>query len=131
MPIEYKMLALMTLFFFFAWIPTSIGKLKSFGGRWLASNRKPVEGKELLPWAARCELAYSNLKDYFPAYAVAIILLGQVEKFDECTSWASALYVVARVLHYSFYAMGNVTMRFLSYLVAMGSNFYLLIRIFS
>ena len=58
MPIEYTALALMTVFFLLAWVPLSIGKIRSFGKKWILSNRKPVAGKELLPWAARCERAY-------------------------------------------------------------------------
>ena len=130
MNFEYQMLALMTLIFLLAFIPSSIGKLKSYGGRWLASNRTPLHGKELLPWAARCERAYSNLKDYFPAYAVTILLLGTTGKFDSATECASMLFVVGRVLHYIAYGMGNVPFRFLSYVLAMASNLFLLIKVF-
>ncbi len=131
MHFEYKMLAVMTLLFFFAWIPTSVGKFYSFGAKWLASNRNPPkDNKELLPWAARCERAYSNLKDFFPAYAVTILVLGAVGKFDETTQWASGIFIIGRVMHYIFYGMGNVNMRFLSFVVAMGSNVVLFYKIF-
>lgn len=125
---EYQALIGMTFFFMFAWIPSSLGKWKSFGGRWLASNRDPLPGKELLPWAQRAERAYSNLKDYFPAFVVAILLLGILHKFDETTKWAAIAYVFARLAHFISYSFGNVTVRFLSYTVAMGCNVWLLFK---
>lgn len=129
MKTEYIALALMTIFYLFAWFPLSVGKLKSFGGKWLASNRNPLPGKELLPWAARCERAYNNLKDYFPAYVVAILLLGQLEKFDTSTEVAAIMYVVARVIHFISYGMGNVPFRALSFFIGLFSNLFLLIKI--
>lgn len=130
MPFEYSMLALMTLFFLFAWLPSSIGKARSFGGRWLMSNRTPLQGKELAPWAARTERAYSNLKDYYPGFAVVIILLGTTGRFDESTSVAALVYVVMRFAHFAFYSFGSVWGRALSYMVAMAANIFLLIKLF-
>lgn len=130
MPFEYQMLAIMTLIFMFAWIPSSIAKWQSFGTRWLASNRSPLVGRELVPWGARVERAYANLKDYFPAFAVAIILLGILQKFDYSTSWAAGLFVAGRIIHFIAYGMGNVSMRFLSYTIALSSNLFLLVKVF-
>lgn len=130
MPFEYKMLALMTFFFLFAWLPSSLAKYKSFGIKWLASNRIPLEEKVLPLWGARADRAYSNLKDYFPGFIVAIILLGFLNKFDELTTWAAALYVFGRFTHYFAYIAGNVTVRFLSYVLAMGANIFLLMKAF-
>lgn len=128
MPFEYLMLTVMTLFFLFAWLPGSFGKKASYGMAWLLSNREPT-GKELLPWAGRCERAYTNLKDYFPAFAVAVLLLGSLGKFDRCTQWAAGVYVVARALHFLLYALGNVRGRFLAYLAGLISNLVLLVKI--
>ncbi len=130
MPIEYSALTVMTVLFLLAWLPLSVGKLKSFGGRWLASNRKPLPGKELLPWAARCERAYNNLKDYFPGYVVAILLLGALDKFDTSTQIAAITYVVARVIHFISYGIGNVPFRGLSFIIGLICNLFLLIKIF-
>jgi uncharacterized MAPEG superfamily protein len=127
---EYQILAIATLLFMFAWLPVSIGKSRSFGLKWLASNRAPAKDKELEGWASRCERAYANLKDYFPAFIVAILLLGQLNKFDETTKWAAILFVVARVTHYTAYGFGNFSMRFLSYILAMAANLYLLLKVF-
>lgn len=131
MAFEYICLTLMTILFMFAWLPGSIGKRKSFGDKWLASNRDPIPGKELLPWAARCDRAYHNLKDYFPGYAVAIILLGTLNKFDPLTQAASALYLLSRVAHFISYAVGNVPQRALYFFMSLACNLYLLIRVIS
>jgi len=127
---EYKALAIMTLFFLFAWLPSSIGKYQSFGGKWLASNRDQIPNKSLAPWAQRAERAYVNLKDYFPAFAVAIIILGINNKFNSYTSWAAGLYVLGRIMHFLAYTIGHINLRFISYLTGLIANIYLLIQIF-
>ncbi len=129
MSFEYQMLVFMTLFYMLAWLPASIAKLQSFGGKWLASNREPAVGKELVPWGGRAERAYANLKDYFPGFIVAVILLGTLNKFDQGTAWAAGLYVGGRVVHFVSYTTGSVNFRFISYVTAMIANFYLLIKI--
>lgn len=130
MPFEYKMLAVMTLLFLFAWLPSSLGKYKSYGTRWLLSNRDPMAGRELVPWGARAERAYANLKDYFPGFVVAILLLGATNRFDYLTAWASALYVIGRIGHYLFYVLGNVQLRFVTFVLSMSCNVFLLIKVF-
>lgn len=126
---EYQVLAVMTLFFLYAWSPISVGKKRTFGMKWLASNRTPVTGKELEPWAQRCDRAYSNLKDYFPAFVVAIIVLGITGKFDETTKIASLVYLFARLGHYIVYALGNVPLRAVCFFSGLIANTYLLIKI--
>ena len=130
MAFEYKMLVVMTLFFLFAWFPSSIAKWKTFGGKWLGSNRNPIAGKELQSWGARAERAHSNLKDNFPGFVVAIVLLGSLNKFDATTCWAAGLYVVGRAIHFISYIAGNVPFRALGYFLGLGSNIYLLAKIF-
>ncbi len=129
MQTEYFILALSTILFMFAWIPISIGKKRSFGLEWLVSNRDKTD-RELIPWAARCERAYSNLKDYYPAFIVAILLLGQLNKFDEGTKWAAIIYVLARIIHYTAYGLGNVPFRFMAFLLGMTANLFLLLKVF-
>lgn len=129
MPVEYISLTIMALFFILAWVPVSIGKWQSFGSTWLVSNRIPIAGKELLPWAARFDRAYNNLKDYFPAFIVAILVLGSLNKFDHVTGWASIIYVIGRMGHYVSYAAGHVPLRAFFYCLGLISNLYLLIKI--
>jgi uncharacterized MAPEG superfamily protein len=130
MAFEYKMLVLMTVFLLLAFIPTSIAKLKTFGGEWIASNRVPLAGAELPAWGARAERAHANLKDNLPGFIVAVLLLGLVSKFDHMTVWATGLYAVGRVTHYISYIAGNVTFRFLGYILALSTNLFLLAKVF-
>jgi uncharacterized MAPEG superfamily protein len=129
MAMEYQMLTLMTFLFLFAWLPSSLAKWKGYGGKWLASNRHKIPDSELPLWGGRVERAYTNLKDYFPAYIIAILLLGTLNKFDGGTAKASVIYVIARSFHFLFYGIGNVRLRFLSFVTAMISNIYLLAKI--
>lgn len=126
---EYQILAILTLFFLFAWVPVSVGKMRAFGGKWLASNRTPIPGKELEPWAQRCERAYNNLKDYFPAFVVAVVILGLSGKFDESTRVACLVYLIGRLGHYVAYGMGIVPLRFVFFSGGLVANTYLLIKI--
>lgn len=128
MAFEYQMLVLMTIFFLFAFIPSSIAKLKSYGRTWVASNRVPTVGKELLPWGARAERAHINLKDNYPAFIVAILLLGSLNKFDHMTTWAAGLYVIGRIGHFASYIAGNVAIRFVTYMLGISANVYLLMK---
>lgn len=130
MPFEYSMLALITLFYLFAWLPASIGKVRSYGWKWAASNRGAVTDKVLLPWAGRVDRAYNNLKEFYPAFAVVIILLGTTGRFDESTSIAAAIYVFMRLAHFACYGFGNVTGRALCWLVSVVANTFLLIKLF-
>ena len=130
MAFEYKMLVLMTFILLFAFIPASIAKFKSFGPAWLASNRALVS-TDLLPWGGRAERAHINLKDNFPGFLVAIILLGTLNKFDHLTMWASGLYVLGRIGHFVSYVAGNVQIRFWTYFLGLSANVFLLAKIFT
>ena len=128
MPFEYQMLGLMTLFFLLAWLPSSVGKMRAFGVAWLNSNREPVKGVELQPWATRADRAHNNLKDNFPGFVAVILLLGTTGSFDESTSIAAALYVFVRIGHFVSYTLGLVIPRATFYLIGLGANIYLLCK---
>lgn len=127
---EYYALGAMTIFFLFAWAPVSFGKINTYGLKWLASNRDSNPRGEIPQWAQRCDRAYSNLKDYFPAFVVAILVLGLMNKFDQTTKWASIVYVVCRLGHYIVYGAGITRLRPLFFFAGLFSNLYLLIKIF-
>ncbi|HXH76076.1 MAG TPA: MAPEG family protein [Bacteriovoracaceae bacterium] len=129
MPVEYQALAFLTIFFTLAWVPVSAGKFGSFGIKWLASNRHESPKGELAMWAQRCDRAYNNLKDYFPAFVVAILLLGATNKFDETTGYAAIIFVVARLIHYISYGIGLLVPRFLTFAIGLIANIYLLIKV--
>lgn len=129
MTVEYQSLAVLTIFFVLAWVPVSFAKLQTFGWKWLASNRRPLEGKALDSWGARCDRAHNNLKEFFPGFIVAVLLLGLTDKFDQGTAIASMGYVVARICHYISYGIGNVLARGAFFFIGLGCNIYLLIKI--
>lgn len=129
MTAEYQSLAVLTLFFVFAWFPASVAKWQTFGWKWIASNRSQVEGKALDSWGARCERAHNNLKEFFPAFIVTVLILGATNQFDEGTAIASSIYVIARLLHFFSYAIGNVLARGIFFFIGLFSNIYLLIKI--
>lgn len=124
---EITALALMSIFFLLAFLPVSVGKKQAFGSKWLASNRSPLEGKELPRWAQRCERAHINLKDNFPGFVAAILLLLVLDKTSQTTGYLAMGYVLARVTHYIAYGRGNVPIRALAYFTGLGLNLYLLI----
>lgn len=126
---EITSLIIMTLLFLFAFLPVSIGKKEAFGVKWLASNRNPVNGKELPEWSQRCERAHNNLKDNFPGFVVAVLALVVLQKTDQSTGVASVIYLVARIGHYVSYGFGNFPIRFISYVSALAANVFLLIKI--
>lgn len=126
---EYQSLAILSLLFLFAWFPVSLGKWKLFGVKWLFSNRRPVEGKALEGWSARCDRAHNNLKDNLPAFIVAVVLLGFTNKFDQSTALASVGYVVCRIGHYVSYSIGNVMARAVFFVIGLAANAYLLIKV--
>lgn len=126
---EYQSLAVICLFFLFAWFPSSVGKMKLYGKKWVASNRAPVEGKSLTGWAGRAERAHNNLKDNIPGFIAAIALLGLTNGFDHTTTIASILYVVVRIGHFISYTIGNVPARAAFFFAGLISNSYLLIKV--
>lgn len=128
MAFEYQLLVFMTFFFLLAWLPTSAAKKQSFGLRWLASNREKTPNAELPAWGGRAERAHTNLKDNFPGFVVAILLLGHLGKFDESTAIAASVYVFARVLHLGSYIAGNFPIRFVSFVSGLSANFFLLLK---
>lgn len=131
MSIEYCSLTIMSIIFLVAWLPASLAKWKTFGMPWLLSNRTPIKNKELESWGARCERAHNNLKEFFPAFIVAIIVLGLTNKFDQSTEIASITFVVARIGHFISYGVGSALARAGFFFIGFLSNFYLLIKIFN
>lgn len=130
MPTEYLCLAFMTVFFLYAFLPASYAKLQAYGLPWLASNRDKKPSQELSVWGRRAERAHENLKDNFPAFAVAILLLGVTNGFSHLTAIFSGVYVVCRVLHMFAYVAGYRALRTAGYSLGLISNTILFILFF-
>lgn len=118
MATELWALLAMTFFTLFAWLPGSVGKKQSYGMKWLAGNRNPSD-RPLLEWASRAERAYQNLKDYFPCFVVAILLLAHLELFNSFTAFAAWGFVALRVLHMIVYIAGLPMLRALIWMLSM------------
>lgn len=126
---EIISLIIMTVFFLLAWVPSSIAKYQTFGPKWLASNRRPLE-KSLEGWGHRAERAHENLKDYFPGFIVAIVLIEYTSSETTLTSALAITYVCARVLHFISYTAGNVPLRALFWFISIIANLALFTQLF-
>ncbi len=116
---EYLALTVMTFLFLFAWLPSSIAKAKYYGPKWLASNRGRAGERPLAPWGERVERAYLNLKDYYPAFATGILLVGLMNGFNSVTLMSAWVFVVVRIAHFIAYGFGRVSMRALFFLIGL------------
>lgn len=128
---EYQAVAFMSLFFLLAYIPASAAKVRTFGIKWLAGNRDRAPQGEVPVWGARAERAHANLKDNFPAFAAAILVLGSIGGFNGMTKWLAGVYIGARVVHFVSYCIGHAPIRSVSYFFGLGANVALIIRIFN
>lgn len=115
-----------TAFFLVAWAPTSFAKKKTYGVKYLLSNRDPETRPELPLWAQRAERAYENLKSYFPGFVVAVLLLIFQGKSSTEIQVAAWIYFAARLAHFTLYTLGNPAGRAAAWATAMLANLYLL-----
>lgn len=126
MALELQLLALMTLLFMLAWLPASVCKYQSYGLGWLLSNRSPAGLPPLPEWGQRAERAHNNLKENFPGFAVAVLLLAITGGFTEGTRIASTVFVGARLVHMPAYIQGQVWPRVISWIAGVAACLYLL-----
>lgn len=127
---EKNSLLILTAFFFVAWLPASLGKARSLGRKYLLSNRDETDLSKLPLWAQRSNRAYENLKNYYPIFAVTILILMMQGQSDETTRAAAATFVGARFLHFAFYTLGSPVGRAGAWTISMLANAYLLCRAF-
>jgi uncharacterized MAPEG superfamily protein len=126
MPLELQMLVLMTFLFMIAWLPASSAKRRAYGDEWLVSNRDMAGLPSLPGWGERAERALANLKENYPAFAVAILILAVTGQFTMGTAIASIVFVAARILHMIVYIAGWVWPRTLFWVIGWLATLYLL-----
>ncbi|MDN5864037.1 MAG: MAPEG family protein [Gammaproteobacteria bacterium] len=127
MPIEFLMLAAATLLALFAFVPASMARARTYGRRWVVSNRE-TEGLPPLPaWGARAERAHTNLVVNYPAFAAAVLLLAVTGDFDLGTAIASAVFVAARIVHMVAYIGGAFWPRTISWALGLAATIYILV----
>lgn len=112
---EIIVLCILSVLYLLAFLPSSLGKLKYYGVKWVASNRSLKENQrpfaEVNHWGGRCERAYQNLQTNFPPFVAAVLLLVTLELTNDWTAIFCWVYLVARVLHFVSYAAGVVAPR--------------------
>lgn len=129
MPHEYLSLSLTTIFYLLAWVPSSVAKANALGLKWLLSNRSFQDMSKLSRWGQRSKRAYENFQDYFPGFAISVVLLGQLQGFNQGSSLACLIYLFARIGHFTSYTLGNITLRASFWTISMIANFYIIFRI--
>lgn len=126
MSFEMLILGLVTLFLMFAWLPGSVAKYRAYGLDRLVSNR-PMEGWEALPeWGQRSVCAHANLRDNYPAFAVAVLLLAFSGGFTPGTALASVIFLIARLVHMPACIVGIPWLRNLAWIAGFLATLYLL-----
>ncbi|MGH8401256.1 MAG: MAPEG family protein [Gammaproteobacteria bacterium] len=126
MSFEMLVLGLVTLFLMFAWLPGSAAKYRAYGLDWLLSDRS-MEGLEALPeWGQRSVRAYANLRENYPAFAVAVLLLAFSGGFTPGTALASAMFLVARLVHMPACIAAIPWLRNLAWIAGFLATLYLL-----
>ncbi|MGH8273657.1 MAG: MAPEG family protein [Gammaproteobacteria bacterium] len=127
MHLELYMLAAATLLALVAFLPASLAKARTHGQRWLASNRD-TEGLAPLPkWGQRAERAHANLKENYPAFAAAVLLLAVSGHFELGTAIASVVFVAARLVHMAAYVGGVFWPRTIAWALGWAATIYILV----
>lgn len=127
MAYELQMLGWTTLFTLIAFLPASIAKRQLYGQRWLFSNRDTEGLPALTGWGARAVRAHENLKENFPAFAAAVLLLAVVGKTGgQGTEFAAALFLVARIVHMASYLAGYFWPRTIAWATGWVATLYII-----
>lgn len=110
--IEFQMLAWSTLLLMLGWLPGSAAKRRAWGMRWLVSNRETEGLPPLTGWGGRAVRAHENLKENYPAFAVAVLLLLVAgAQGERATEIAAIVFLAARLVHMGAYLAGNFWIR--------------------
>ena len=99
MSFEMLMLGCTTLLLIIGAIPEFVAKVHLYGLNWLVNYQNLSDLPALPEWGQRCVHAQADLRASYPAFAVAVLLLAFTGGFTPATALASALFLVARLLH--------------------------------
>ena len=130
MIIEIICLCILSLFLFFAWLPSSLAKAKLYGREWIFSNRDIAYPTPLPLWADRSERAQRNLLFYFPSFAVGVLICLQLGIGDTFTAMACMVFVVMRLFHYVAYTLGMPMFRAQAFAISLIAVICIYIQIF-
>ena len=124
---EMTVLAVVTLFYLFSWLPPLIAQSQTYGFQWLAGSRVSEERPPLPPAAERALRAHDNLRENYPPFAIAVLLLAFTGGFTQYTAWACLAFLAARLVHMPAGILGASWLRSFSWLVGLAATLYLLI----
>lgn len=124
---EMTVLGLVTLFYLFAWLSPVLAKSQVYGFRWLAGDHATRGLPPLPPLAQRALRAHGSLKESYPAFAVAVLLLAFSGGFTRFTALAAWVFLAARLVHMPACILGLSLLRNLSWLLGLAATLYLLI----
>lgn len=127
MAVELQMLGWVTVLMMLAYLPGSMAKKQAYGMGWMTSNRDTEGLPPITGWGARALRAHENLKENFPMFAVAVLLVVLAGKAGtSSTEMAAVTFLVARLVHISVYIAGWFWPRTLAWLVGWVATGYLL-----
>ncbi len=128
--VEFQMLVWATLLMMLGWLPGSMAKTRTWGMGWLMGNRSTEGLPALGGWAGRAVRAHENLKENYPAFAVAVLLLlvagGQGERVTEI---AAIVFLVARLVHMGAYLVGIPIIRTLAWATGWVATLVILLQV--
>jgi uncharacterized MAPEG superfamily protein len=126
MAYEMTILALVTFFYMFSWLPVWLAKVQAYGGRWLLSERS-TQGLQPLPeLIQRAARAQQDLQASYPPFAVAVLLLAFSGGFTQYTAMATLVFLLARLVHMPASIIGISWLRTASWIAGFAAMLYLL-----
>lgn len=124
---EMTVLAVVTLFYLFSWLPSWIAQSQTYRIPWLAGNRVSEERPPLSSAAERALRAHDNLRENYPPFAIAVLLLAFTGGFTQYTAWACLVFLAARLVHMPAAILVASWLRSFSWLTGLAATLYLLI----
>lgn len=115
MELELLLLTLTALLHSFSFVPSSYYKFKDVGAKWLLSSRDSKPKGEISLKASRAMRAQANFNDYFPAFAVIVLITAHLDAFNAATLIASCAFLIARFVYFFFYIFDLKVLRMLSF----------------
>ena len=110
------------------WIPYTLPYLGLVGIRAGTTDLPPTQ--QLPDWAKRCHRAHMNLIEVLVPFAILILMLQILDKSNDTTATAAAVFFFARIAHFIFYASGTPYLRTPAFAVSWLVCLYLLWQVF-
>lgn len=116
--------------FHFAWLPSSVAKVRGLGIKWAASNRSETDLSKVDGWGQRAERAHNNFKEGLPGYLIAALALIFLKVDSSLATYACLLFPLLRTLHFVSYSAGIVKARALFWFAATFAVLFMYAEVF-